>query len=69
MNDIFFSVAEVREDYRAAGPVVNERIAMRTAERREPSPRRYQPFTGTSKVSCPSKILDISTLKQQPKLL
>ncbi|XP_058797757.1 GATA zinc finger domain-containing protein 14-like [Phymastichus coffea] len=58
-----------REHYRVSSPGMNERIVRQTAERREPSPHRYGPFTGTSKVSYPSKILDISTLKQQPKLL
>ncbi|XP_015602764.1 uncharacterized protein LOC107271364 [Cephus cinctus] len=36
---------------------------------RSPKPRRYPPLTQTPRTSYPSKILDISTLKQQPKLL
>ena len=48
---------------------MNERVAIKTTERREPNPHRYLFSAGTSKVSYPSKILDMSTLKQQPKLL
>ncbi|XP_016842304.1 uncharacterized protein LOC100680010 [Nasonia vitripennis] len=60
----------VRENYKGPpAPVIHERLAVKAAERREPSPHRYPTFAGNSKVSCPSKILDISTLKQQPKLL
>lgn len=33
------------------------------------SPVARYPFTQMPRTSCPSKILDISTLKQQPKLL
>ncbi|XP_014206583.1 myb-like protein P [Copidosoma floridanum] len=58
----------VKDNYKPS-PIITEKPAIKTAERREPSPRRHRAHSGTSKVSFPSKILDISTLKQQPKLL
>ncbi|XP_011498138.1 PREDICTED: uncharacterized protein LOC105362396 [Ceratosolen solmsi marchali] len=57
------------DEHHGQGPVINERLVMKAPERREASPHRYLPLTGSSKISYPSKILDISTLKQQPKLL
>lgn len=33
------------------------------------SPKQRLPFSQTPRTTCPSKILDISALKQQPKLL
>ncbi|KAJ8682397.1 hypothetical protein QAD02_018189 [Eretmocerus hayati] len=56
-----------REDYR--GPAINERLMRRAVDRRDPSPHKHVPVSNTNKVNYPSKILDISTLKQQPKLL
>jgi hypothetical protein len=57
------------EEHHLQRPIINERLVMKVPERREPSSQRYLPLTASSKISYPSKILDISTLKQQPKLL
>ncbi|XP_076299499.1 uncharacterized protein LOC143218275 [Lasioglossum baleicum] len=46
-------------------PKFDEKIAN---TKKSPALQRF-PFTQTPRTTCPSKILDISTLKQQPKLL
>ncbi|XP_078052158.1 uncharacterized protein LOC144478266 [Augochlora pura] len=45
------------------------KVDMKNANTKNSPPLQRFPFTQTPRTTCPSKILDISTLKQQPKLL
>ncbi|XP_014220460.1 uncharacterized protein LOC106648243 [Trichogramma pretiosum] len=57
-----------KDHYKTPRKNVHERVT--NARRRAPSPQRYpQAYAANPKVSFPSKILDMSTLKQQSKLL
>ncbi|XP_031840559.1 uncharacterized protein LOC116430481 [Nomia melanderi] len=57
------------EDINKTQMEVPPKVDLRLANtKNSPALKRF-PFTQTPRTTCPSKILDISTLKQQPKLL
>lgn len=68
-KNFFWLLEPVRKDYRDPGAVYNERLVMKAVERREASPQRYPHPRRTSATNVPSKILDVTALKQRPKLL
>lgn len=62
---LFIYFVDIDQTY---GEMTSKHDFKPTTGKNNPTPRQF-PFVQTPGTSCPSRILDLSTLKRQPKLL